>query len=412
MSFIHILLLIILFYLPFIFLKFGLRKKITHPPTLFCATFSFVLSMAYIAHITLGFYEISYESYAIYGLGNLSFIAGGMITDALNRRNIKNSTQLVINKQAITLLKILIFTLLLYFPIAYSEFKHATPDMPLALKILRIRERGLEEQVYSTITNNMIILSSCLVMYMTFIFSIKKINVYYYSLTFVLFCAYNFMTGTRAAIILISIACIFIYLLNTNKNNKTSKLFLLSVGMTAIILGALVAIFMGKDGMERDESLLANLNKVVDNYFSYTVQGVILFDNYVIGREKITPNWDILSGSAEVINKITSSNIFKTDSKFSEFSHFAKDKDGNVYTIYFAIYPLYGLVGVILFFMLYGTVCTILYNHGPGIVSVLVGYINATLCLNIFNEQVFINIIFTIKFICFLLLIRCFERIK
>ncbi|HCK1269187.1 TPA: O139 family O-antigen polymerase, partial [Escherichia coli] len=119
-----------------------------------CAIFSFVLSMAYIAHITLGFYEISYESYAIYGLGNLSFIAGGMITDALNRRNIKNSTQLVINKQAITLLKILIFTLLLYFPIAYSEFKHATPDMPLALKILRIRERGLEEQVYSTITNN------------------------------------------------------------------------------------------------------------------------------------------------------------------------------------------------------------------------------------------------------------------
>ncbi|MBC6523678.1 O-antigen polymerase [Escherichia marmotae] len=409
MSLIHILLLIILFYSPFVFLKFGLRKKITHPPTLFCAIFSFVLSMAYIAHMTLGFYEISYESYAIYGLGNLSFIAGGMITDALMRRNIKNNIQVTLNNHASILLKVLIFTLLLYFPIAYNEFKHATPDMPLALKILRIRERGLEEQVYSTITNNMIILSSCLVMYITFIFSIKKINIYYYALTFFLFCAYNFMTGTRAAIILISIACIFIYLLNTN---KSSKFFLLSVGATAIILGALVAVFMGKDGMERDESLLANLNKVADNYFSYTVQGVILFDGYVVGREKITPNWDILSGSAEVINKITNSNIFNINSKFSEFSHFAKNKDGNVYTIYFAIYPLYGLIGVILFFLLYGIVCTILYNHGPGIVSVLVGYINATLCLNIFNEQVFINIIFTIKFICFLLLMRCFERIK
>lgn len=365
--------------------------------------------MAYASHYLFDFYQISLESYAIYGTGNIAFITGGLIAGLVVKRNKTGNISKDISDSTINLIKLFILVLILYLPFAYNEFKYATPDMPLSLKILRIRERGLEEQVFSTITNNMIILSSCLIMFVTYLFARKKIHINYYILTYGLFCFYNFITGTRAAILLITLSCIFVYLLNTL---KTSKLFLISIATTAVVLGAIVAIFMGKDGMDRDQGLIENINKVANNYFSYTVQGVILFDNYVVSKEPIEANWDILSGSADVINKIAGSDIIDTNSKFSDFSHFSDRNDGNVYTIYFSLYPIYGVFGVILFFILYGVGCEVLYNRGPGMVSILVGYINASLCLNIFNEQIFTNLIFTIKFILFLIFMRVIERVR
>lgn len=398
-----------MFYIPLFFLKAVLKERYTHPPTLFCAVFTFVLTMAFLSHYLFGFYQISVETYAIYGIGNMAFIAGGLFSRVASNGSVHDRPVTEINKRAINFMKFLMVILIIYVPIAYNEFKYATPDMPLSLKILRIRERGLEEQVFSTITNNMIVISSCLIMYATYLFSRKKVNILNYIVIYALFCFYNFITGTRAAILLITLSCIFVYLLNTT---KSSKFFLLSIGTSAVVLGAIVAIFMGKDGMDREQSLASNLNKVGSNYFSYTVQGVILFDNYVMGKEKIEPNWDILSGTAEIVNKVAGEKIIDTNSKFSDFSHFSDQNDGNVYTIYFSLYPLYGLLGVILFFVLYGAICGGLYNIGPGIVSIFVGYINATLCLNIFNEQIFTNLIFTIKFVFFLVLVRVIERVK
>jgi oligosaccharide repeat unit polymerase len=408
-SFVLFLLLLTLFYLPLFFLKYVLRKNYTHPPTLFCAVFTVVLTMAYISHYLFEFYQISIESYAIYGTGNLAFIIGSLLAGLIVKRDKTGNLTKDISTTTVNLIKLLILVLVLYLPFAYNEFKYATPDMPLSLKILRIREKGLDEQVFNTITNNMIIMSSCVIMFVTYLFARKKIHIGYYIVAYGLFCFYNFITGTRAAILLITLSCIFVYLLNTF---KTSKVFLISIATSAVILGAIVAIFMGKDGMDRDQGLVDNLNKVANNYFSYTVQGVILFDNYVVSKEPIRANWDILSGSAEVVNKIIGSNIIETDSKFSDFSHFSDQNDGNVYTIYFSLYPIYGVLGVIIFFIFYGAGCEILYNKGPGIVSILVGYINATLCLNIFNEQIFTNLIFTIKFIIFLIFMRFIERVR
>ncbi|MGL5529423.1 MAG: O-antigen polymerase [Plesiomonas shigelloides] len=381
-----------------------LKVGFNNPALIFCFVFSVVLTMAWISSYLFDFHPISMEAYSVYGCGNIAFIAGSLLVRWIYR----HETKIYNNEQSDNPLNIVciltLLCLIIYIPVAYTEFLQATPDMSFALKILRTREKGLDEQIFSTMTNNFIVLSSCLVMLASYLFAKKRISFAVFFVVYVVFCFYNFITGTRAAILLISLSCIFIYAMSSV---RVSKLFLLVLLSSAIILGSLIAIFMGKDGMDRDGKLSDNIDKVVQNYFSYSVQGVILFDNYVSGKYGgVEANWDILSGVKEVVNKISGEPEFNIKSKYSQFSFFSKENSGNVYTIYFSIFPLYGLGGVVFFLMFYGMACEYVYIKSTGVFLVLLGFINATLCLNIFNEQVFTNIVFTLKFLTFLFLMK------
>ncbi len=396
--------LVILFYFPFYILKVKLKVGFNNPALIFCFVFSIILTMAWCSSYLFDFYPISMETYSVYGCGNIAFIAGSLLVRWFYRyeKKIHNNEQ---SDNPLSIVCILILLcLIIYTPVAYTEFLQATPDMPFALKILRTREKGLEEQLFSTMTNNFIVLSSCLAMLASYLFAKNRISFTVFFAVYVVFCFYNFITGTRAAILLISLSCVFVY---TISSIRVSKLFLLALLSSAIMLGSLIAIFMGKDGMDRNDKFVNNIEKVVHNYFSYSVQGVILFDNYVLSKSgEFEANWDILSGVKEVINKVSGESVFNLNSKHSQFSFFSKENNGNVYTIYFSIFPLYGLSGVIFFLLLYGMVCEYVYIKSTGVFLVLLGFINATLCLNIFNEQVFTNIVFTIKFLTFLFLMK------
>lgn len=395
--------LVLLFYFPFYILKVKLKVGFNNPALIFCFIFSVILTMAWISSYLFDFYPISMETYSVYGCGNIAFIAGSLLVRWIYRyeKKIHNNEH---NDNPLHIMSILILLcLILYIPVAYTDFLQATPDMPFALKILRTREKGLEEQLFSTMTNNFIVLSSCLVMLASYLFAKNRMSFTVFLAIYVVFCFYNFITGTRAAILLISLSCVFVY---TISSIRVSKLFLLALLSSAIMLGSLIAIFMGKDGMDRDDKFVNNIEKVAHNYFSYSVQGVILFDNYVLSKGGIEANWDILSGVKEVINKVSGEPVFNIKSKHSQFSYFSKENKGNVYTIYFSIFPRYGLLGVVFFLLLYGMACEYIYKKSTGVFLVLLGFINATLCLTIFNEQIFTNIVFTIKFLTFLCLMK------
>ncbi|WP_426768220.1 O-antigen polymerase [Erwinia aphidicola] len=402
---------VFLFLVPCAFLKFGMKKGLTYPATLFSFVFLIVLLMALLSHYFFGYYYISLETYAIYGLGNISFIMGSLLITSVQRTSPRRFEPLVNGrgKWLNIFFHVLLLLCLLYSPVIYDEFMAVTPNGPISIRILRLREYGLTQQVYSTLTNNFIIISTFLVMLSAYLFSRKKIRFPLFALSYLLFAYYNFLTGTRAAIILITVAIMFIYLVCAEKK---SKLLLVLILVSAFFLGAVVAIYMGKDGMDRDANFSDNISKVIENYFSYTVQGVILFDNYIVDRNKISENWDVLSGAKGVANKIAGADLFDINTKFSDFSYFSKDKDGNVYTIYFSVYPLYGLIGVFTFFVLYGAFCSFVYHRANYVFVIILCYISATLCLNVFNEQVFTNFIYTIKLLAFISLCRYFEKIK
>lgn len=394
----------ILFYIPAFFVYLFSGRRLLYPATVFSSVYAVVLTLACIANVVFDYYPISLETYAIYGLGNLVFISTALCGTHFFRKTSEKNIKYDYRKLKIAFL-VLLLVVVIYAPAMYSEFSAATPNMPLAMKILRTREKGLVEQVFSTLTNNIIIISTLSVMLGTYLFSRKVIGFFAFSAIYIMFAYYNFLTGTRSAIILVSLSCLIIYALSSDKVNKK---FLLLTAVITFILGAFIAIFMGKDGMDRNSSLMNNMSKVIDNYFSYTVQGTILFNNYVVGNEKIHENWDILSGSKELINKVTPT--FHLDEKYSDFSNFSPTHEGNVYTIYFAIFPIYGIAGVIIFFSLYGFLCSFAYERLHGVGMIIVAYLNAALCLSIFNEQIFINFIFTIKMIAFVFVCYLLEK--
>jgi hypothetical protein len=110
--------------------------------------------------------------------------------------------------------------------------------------------------------------------------------------------------------------------------------------LSAVTLGAIIAIFMGKDGMNRDDGFIDNIDNVAENYFSYSVQGVILFDNYVINRAGgVEANWDVV-GLRRYITPSVDGNRFKLSLTIVS-SFFFKKKPKGMYTITFH-YILYG----------------------------------------------------------------------
>jgi len=379
-----------------------LRKKLIHPSIVLNLSFLLVISIACISVYFFDFYTISTETYSIVLTGCTFFSIGGWCTDYLFRNKIKYRLYSEVKKN---LVKSLIIMTLVLFPVVYREFEALIPGVSFGVKILRIRELGLEEQIYSTLSNNIIVLASISYLIAMYAYSKKIISINWLLLSLVLFVFYNVLTGTRAPIIFLGVASVFIYL---RESERQSISVLISLVLGIFISGGLIAIYMGKDGADRDLSFVQNIPYIIENYFSYTVQGIILFDNYVVNKFNIDPSWDFLSGIKGILNKFGAG--FSLYSKHADFSNFSESRSGNVYTMFFSIYPNYGLIGTVIFFSFYGSLASFLFNSRGVISSVLVSYVCGALVIGIFNEQFFTNLIFTIKLTLVLLFLSLLSR--
>lgn len=385
----------------FLFNYIFIENKMTYPPNVFVLTFGCIIFFAIILNSLYDYNDINLGTLSVILSGCFCFTIGGVLSRV--RKKLKTHKVML----SVKAVKISVFLLLLYYPLIYSEFNSYNSDMTFAIKILRIREQGLDEQLYSIFSNNMIIFSGAVYLSVMYLYSHARVSVYWLALSLMIFVAYSLLTGTRATIIFLVVSSIFLYI---NQVEKINKKLLFAVFLTAFFAGGVIAVFMGKDGADRDKGIVYNVPYVLENYFSYGIQGIYLFDNYVLDKYNISPSWDVLVGSKQVLNK------FGTDldvkSKHADFSSFGNGRSGNVYTIYFAVYPLYGLLGVCLFFTFYGFVSSALYYSTSSISSILLGYINGALVIGIFNEQVFTNILYTVKLAFIVSIFALINKVK
>ncbi len=381
-----------------------IERKITYPPNLLTLTYIVILSVAYFVVTAFDYNHINMATLAIIYVGCFFFSIGATYYQFLIKEKVRKDNKVNIG---IWPVKVALLMLILYYPVLYKEFSSYNPSSSFAIKILRIREMGLEEKVYSTLTNNMIILSGIIYLAMMYLYSHIKVSIYWLCISLSTFVAYSLLTGTRATIIFLVVSSILIYI---NQAKKIKKGLLISLFLSAFFVGGVIAVFMGKDGANREQGIMYNAPYVLENYFSYGIQGVFLLDNYVTDKYKITPSWDILSGTKTILNKLGMGLEMK--SKHAEFSYFGNGKYGNVYTMFFSVYPYYGILGVVMFFTFFGFVSSFLYSNGSSVSAILLGYINGAIVISIFNEQVFTNLIYTIKIIIILSIFSFINKVK
>lgn len=162
----------------------------------------------------------------------------------------------------------------------------------------------------------------------------------------------------RSAIIMQIFAWMFLIITITG-GVRVRHLFIITVSMLCfIILGSVFVAKVDTSNISLVDQAIAYLRHIL----SYLYQGPILFSEYFDGKIHIRENWDAMNNFLHIMNNLGITNV--EISQHADFAMFGYDEDdyGNVYSIYFSIFPHYGYFGLVFFLTLYSAISTIFFK--------------------------------------------------
>lgn len=159
----------------------------------------------------------------------------------------------------------------------------------------------------------------------------------------------NIFVGGRSGLIMLIFSSAYVYISLSKK-----------IAIKAIIVFGIILIFVlvagnllvSKIDARVEDGIWPILRQSAKSFFDYFLQGPILFSEYYDRQNFIKPTWDALVFPCQMLEKI---NLCKVPSPHQEFTPFSYDTEpGNVYSLFFSIYPKYGWLGIILISSGYG----------------------------------------------------------
>lgn len=165
--------------------------------------------------------------------------------------------------------------------------------------------------------------------------------------------ATNFLTNGRAGLTQLFLGLLFLY---AHLGRIKLRTVAIAAAVFLVVFGAGAVLVKKTDTDISDEQSSASqgdiVNGVVSNLLDYTIQGPILYSRVEAHKANAAPDWDAL---------------FWAKGKHWEHADFNafnwSGADGNVYTIYFAQVPIYGMMGMALFMLVYGLVAGYVYRN-------------------------------------------------
>lgn len=134
-----------------------------------------------------------------------------------------------------------------------------------------------------------------------------------------------------------------------------------------------------------------------------------MFSEYFDGKIDIRENWDAMNNFLHILNNLGITNVeISQHADFAMFGYDAEDY-GNVYSIYFSIYPHYGYFGLFFFITLYSIISTIFFKLSKlgGIFCLYVsGTLFASSLLSVFMDGYGYLIYFFMKSFVFFIFVK------
>lgn len=185
----------------------------------------------------------------------------------------------------------------------------------------------------------------------------------------------NILTNGRAGSVQLFLSFLYIYI---RLSNRTIKLRTLATtfGIAAVLFGAGLILVKKTDA---DESSQAGeiATAVWSNFVDYAIQGPILMSRVVDQDYKPAADWDAFF-------------MFKGKRwEHADFNAFDKEGNlGNVYTIYFAQVPIYGVAGSLLIMFIYGLAAGYVHSRSGSshTLMLLAAYLFGATALSIFTD--------------------------
>lgn len=360
----------------------SLVRSYTHPSVVYSLVWGGGLLLVAAAG-KFGIFPVASYTLLLYIFGAVMFSAGALITSYLmkwkfNSRDVFSELE-VINFRSLSFCYILLTLLVMPF-IVLSILSHGDDIIEISYN-LRVAALN-NEPVLPSYLSYYYVLSLSLSLIVLYGVISGKVKLIYFFILFLPFVATMLLVNGRSGLVSLILSWFFAYFFLGGKLS-IRIVVLFSVSMFLIIF--LGAIFVSKVNIE-NMTLIDIFFVIFEHVLDYYIQGVVLFDLYFNGKLDISENWDALNTVCQVLSAF---DLCQPLPQHQDVALFGEGKLGNVYSIYFSMFPKYGMLGIVFFMSLYGAVAAFFYENakrGFGFSYVISCFIFSFIILSLFSD--------------------------
>jgi len=385
------------------------RDKI-HPAVVF--PFVWACTLVIVAFLPLiGFYPVNGYALLLFVMGGIFFSVISIIMHYLFARRFSAPNVTAVDVQNVNFLVfILFFTNLLVFYFAYNDFMALGSDIAQSAYVAR--QKAVQgEQVFSSLVNNYLMLGLVVIPILTISLIGKTLKIIPYLIISIPWVVLILLISGRSSLIGLILTLLFIYYLTARKLSIKLILYVVSGFIIIMIAGALA---VNKVHISDDEGIGEIIVAFIQHVAAYAFQGPILFSQYFDGNATLAPNWSPFTSIQHILALI---GISQPPPRINlEFNRYGSESDmvGNVYSLYFSLYPHNGIFGAFVVLMFYSMASTFIYfraKQGKLIYVLLSGYIFSVIMLSIFSDRFLPSAWFFIKLIIIVIFIRIINQL-
>jgi oligosaccharide repeat unit polymerase len=350
--------------------------------------FSFVWGVAlFILSFTplIGFYPITSNALLIFVFGAILFSMTSLVTHVICikwriNENLNYNQALSLNFNQIliyfNILSIIIIPILISDVMSYGG---SLAEISYNLRVASLQG----EKVGSFATANYSVIAFFLSILFIYAINKKQLNVLWVVVSLAPFLISTLVLAGRSGLISLMLSWLFVYLLTGGKINLKAIVIFIALFLFVLVFGATLVNKVDVNNSNVFDSISILGVHILD----YLFQGPILFSRYFDNQLSIKENWDTLNSVCHALSKVELctpiSNIH------ADVGKFGPDKLGNVYSIYFAIFPHYSYIGIAFFIIFYSIITTYFFDkakYGNIFALVVSGFLFGAIVLSIFKD--------------------------
>ncbi|WP_057387509.1 O-antigen polymerase, partial [Pseudomonas aeruginosa] len=352
------------------------------------------------------FYTLKCEEPLIFLFGVMSFsLSAGCFSFLYNGYFRAPSSNFLFDSELRTRALVIFFCLahIVFLTVIYRDLSSIAPTLREAAYMARAQSVS-GEPVLSSLSMNYLQLGQTVIPLVVLLYLRGKCGVLGFLAISVPWMGVILLASGRASLMQMLVGLFFIYILVKGSPSLKS---LLVIGLAMFLVIAVGAVATSKIQFHEGDGISTLFIELYRHVAGYALQGPVLFDRYYQGSIHLEPYWSPLNGFCSILATV---GLCQKPPLHLDFYEYAPGELGNVYSMFFSMYPHYGALGVIGVMALYGMLCSYAYckaKKGSLYFTVLSSYLFSAIVFSLFSDQISTSWWFYVK-MTIILGILCF----
>lgn len=378
-----------------------LARSAIHPSVAMPITWGLGLIGVSLASL-IGFYRVESDALLIFLFGVMSFsLSAGCFSFLYNGYFRAPSSNFLFDSELRTRALVIFFCLahIVFLTVIYRDLSSIAPTLREAAYMARAQSVS-GEPVLSSLSMNYLQLGQTVIPLVVLLYLRGKCGVLGFLAISVPWMGVILLASGRASLMQMLVGLFFIHILVKGKS-------LLVIGLAMFLVIAVGAVATSKIQFHEGDGISTLFIELYRHVAGYALQGPVLFDRYYQGSIHLEPYWSPLNGFCSILATV---GLCQKPPLHLDFYEYAPGELGNVYSMFFSMYPHYGALGVIGVMALYGMLCSYAYckaKKGSLYFTVLSSYLFSAIVFSLFSDQISTSWWFYVK-MTIILGILCF----